>query len=724
MQETSMDIECNRDAMPEDWNSDKTAESISPEIQESKTSHCVICEKTSGKLLSRGVSSGKKVHERCMERAGCCVCGVEGMSVLCSWGSCKKVFHPHCMALFYGQSKSGVCPRHLGKRESNRSAFPRQVASRVASNEAAVKSVRAKLGDFKTTGVCSGQFFWYVVGTQYFPPVACTEMPEFRAGESTVLNYPQLPGTEDYVECLLAKYFAQTERLQKRNEQLWASVEQGVLRKQWVKNEEEAVVAFVKDLSRKAVYEEYLQHYEKRAKKDPEVPTQTEKKSSGLRGPPKCEEDFVCGVCGDGDYEDDDLIVICEKCYMGAHMKCYGIPVVPEGEWVCDACQWQPQRRHHVKCALCTVEGGAVKPTQHWTSPEQSFPNYAFSGTPEAVWVHVFCAVHLGPSAFKDTTYMSQIDLGAVDSNRFKLKCEVCGTKNGACLQCQHGRCQSAFHPECAKDLFVNTRKKSEYDEVKAYCSQHKPLKLRRVLENTDKQTAEDVLVFCKEFERAETAQSNEVKKLGKRCRKTVSTLNYQEKFQLIQLAEEQLETVQEEKGFGFSVKMNSANRRLRTQVEVQRPKFYNLLHPSAFEHFKLCLPGKVPEVCKLYYEKVYSTLLKELKACNQQPSVYSSKSKKRSKKKAKFQLVEVQVPSLENKTTEETYCVCNQPFVEMSAILPGETETEYQERLKQTAMIGCDNCEGWFHLSCMGLLPEDTPHSFLCPQCKHNPLN
>jgi len=39
----------------------------------------------------------------------------------------------------------------------------------------------------------------------------------------------------------------------------------------------------------------------------------------------KQEDDWTCGVCNDGDYDDDDLIVICNRCDMGVHMKCYGI---------------------------------------------------------------------------------------------------------------------------------------------------------------------------------------------------------------------------------------------------------------------------------------------------------------------------------------------------------------------------------------------------------------
>ena len=53
------------------------------------------------------------------------------------------------------------------------------------------------------------------------------------------------------------------------------------------------------------------------------------------------QEDFHCIVCTSGDYEDDNLIVICEYCQNCSHQKCYGSSIVqdvPESDWVCNNC--------------------------------------------------------------------------------------------------------------------------------------------------------------------------------------------------------------------------------------------------------------------------------------------------------------------------------------------------------------------------------------------------
>jgi hypothetical protein len=49
-------------------------------------------------------------------------------------------------------------------------------------------------------------------------------------------------------------------------------------------------------------------------------------------------DDIVCYVCGDGQYEDDNLILFCSLCNMPVHQKCYGILIVPEGDWICHLC--------------------------------------------------------------------------------------------------------------------------------------------------------------------------------------------------------------------------------------------------------------------------------------------------------------------------------------------------------------------------------------------------
>ena len=61
-------------------------------------------------------------------------------------------------------------------------------------------------------------------------------------------------------------------------------------------------------------------------------------------------DDFVCLVCNDGDYGDDNLIVFCSRCNICVHQKCYGFSKVPEGDWYCDSCIHFGPYGKYVRC--------------------------------------------------------------------------------------------------------------------------------------------------------------------------------------------------------------------------------------------------------------------------------------------------------------------------------------------------------------------------------------
>lgn len=88
--------------------------------------------------------------------------------------------------------------------------------------------------------------------------------------------------------------------------------------------------------------DDFIAYYEKSKKYDSEpeaVMPMNHSSSLGLRKPTVNEEDdIVCSVCYDGDYEDDNLIVICSTCECAYHMACYGITTLSDDDWHCDAC--------------------------------------------------------------------------------------------------------------------------------------------------------------------------------------------------------------------------------------------------------------------------------------------------------------------------------------------------------------------------------------------------
>lgn len=141
--------------------------------------------------------------------------------------------------------------------------------------------------------------------------------------------------------------------------------------------------------------------------------------------------DDDCCICGNGDVDNVNQIIYCDMCNIAVHQDCYGVPYIPEGQWLCRKCKLSPMES--VKCELCPLREGAFKQTA------------------DGKWAHVACAIWLNEVHFGNTAFLEPIE-GVQNSlrRRQKLKCLVCKVKGGACLQCSKGSCVKSFHVTCA----------------------------------------------------------------------------------------------------------------------------------------------------------------------------------------------------------------------------------------------------------------------------------
>ena len=167
-----------------------------------------------------------------------------------------------------------------------------------------------------------------------------------------------------------------------------------------------------------------------------------------------------CAVCDDDEAENSNAIVFCDGCNLAVHQECYGIPFIPEGQWLCRRCMICPGRK--VSCVVCPSTDGAMKQTT------------------QNRWCHLVCAIWIPECSIQNTIFMEPIEgIETIPKNRWKLTCYICQQRYGAPIQCSTKNCFVAFHPTCARKakLCMNMRgtESGDANGFRAYCDKHTP---------------------------------------------------------------------------------------------------------------------------------------------------------------------------------------------------------------------------------------------------------
>ncbi|CAI2384184.1 unnamed protein product [Moneuplotes crassus] len=171
-----------------------------------------------------------------------------------------------------------------------------------------------------------------------------------------------------------------------------------------------------------------------------------------------------CSIClDDGTYEGDEMVA-CSTCLVTVHQTCYKrglLAKVPEQDWYCERCRHcisTSTLPEEVTCILCPkIKGVLIKYNQM-----------------NDMWAHLTCIEWTPELSWKDENYY-KVE-GKINRKRFELKCYICKSDYGACIQCDFTGCFKSFHVSCAEEAGLIKSDMEGYtvdDRYLIFCSSH-----------------------------------------------------------------------------------------------------------------------------------------------------------------------------------------------------------------------------------------------------------
>ncbi|KAI7874835.1 JmjC-domain-containing protein [Lichtheimia hyalospora FSU 10163] len=120
----------------------------------------------------------------------------------------------------------------------------------------------------------------------------------------------------------------------------------------------------------------------------------------------------------------------------------------------------QRQSSDHQKCLLCSMD----------VKEHDQGVNYK-----DQQWIHRLCAEAIPETRIEENRVQG---IEQVPKARWKLVCQICRIKEGACVQCCYGKCWRSFHATCLKqkghtmERHCDENDKTSWD---VYCTLHDP---------------------------------------------------------------------------------------------------------------------------------------------------------------------------------------------------------------------------------------------------------